>query len=110
MKVVIALSMVFMSVVVFAQSPAPPTLAGAQQFMKKAEARLAELAVKVNRANWVHENFITDDTQVLAADANDELTAVTTGLVEEAKRYEGLKMPEELARKFMLLKLALTAP
>jgi peptidyl-dipeptidase A len=110
MRSVVTLSMVLLSAVVFAQNSAPATLAEAQEFMKSAEARLAELAVKVNRANWVHENFITDDTQVLAADANDELTAVTTELVEVAKRYEGMKMPEELGRKFMLLKLSLTAP
>ena len=98
------------SAAVLAQSSARATVADAQVFMKKAESRMAALAVKVNRANWVHDNFITDDTQALAADANDELTAVTTELVEEGRRYEGLKRPEELARKFMLLKLALTAP
>jgi peptidyl-dipeptidase A len=97
------------SVVLEAQTTAP-TVAEAQDFMNKAEARLAELSVKVNQANWVHDNFITDDTEALAADANDELTAVTTELVEQAKRFEGLKLPPELARKFLLLKLSLTAP
>src|SRR5581483_922970 len=97
------------AVVLEAQSTAP-TVAEAQDFMKKAEARLAELSVKVNQANWVHDNFITDDTEALAADANDEITAVTTDLVEQAKRFDGLKLPPELARKFLLLKLSLTAP
>jgi peptidyl-dipeptidase A len=92
-----------------AQSTAP-TVAEAQDFMNKAEARLAELSVKVNQANWVHDNFITDDTEALAADANDEITAVTTELVEQSKRFDGLKLPSELARKFLLLKLSLTAP
>ena len=78
--------------------------------MSKAEARLAELSTKVNQASWVHENFITDDTDALAADANDELTAVTTELVDEGKRFEGLTLPPDLARKFLLLKLSLTAP
>ena len=58
----------------------------------------------------MHDNFITDDTEALAADANDEITAVTTELVEQAKRFDGVKMPAELARKFLLLKLSLTAP
>jgi peptidyl-dipeptidase A len=87
-----------------------PTLAEAEEFMKKAEARLAELSVKGNQANWVHQNFITDDTQALAAAANDEGTAVTSELVEQAKRFDGLKKPPDLARKFLLLKLSLTAP
>jgi peptidyl-dipeptidase A len=89
---------------------ATPTAAEAQQFMNRAEARLAELSVKVQRASWVQENFITDDTQAIAADAIDETTAVTTELVEQAKRFDGLNLPPDLARKFLLLKLSLTAP
>ncbi len=91
-------------------SSAKPTLADAEQFMKSAEARLSDLSVKVNQATWVQENFITDDTEALAADAIDENTAVTTELVEQAKRFDGLKMPPEIARKFLLLRLSLTAP
>ncbi len=93
----------------YAQSPAP-TAAEAQEFMTKAEAQLSDLATKVQRASWVQENFITDDTQAMAADAIDEVTAVTTQLVGQAKRFDGLALSPELARKFMLLKLGLTAP
>jgi len=93
-----------------AQTSSPATLAEAAQFMKRAEARLSELAVKSARATWVQENFITDDTQAISADAQEEITAVTEELVEQAKRFDGLKMPPDLARKFMLLKLSLTAP
>jgi peptidyl-dipeptidase A len=78
--------------------------------MNKAEARLEDLSVKVNRATWVQENFITDDTEALAADAIDEITAVTTELVEQSKRFDGVKLQPDLARKFLLLKLGLTAP
>lgn len=98
------------SVVALKAQNAKPTVADAQDFMNKAEARLSELSVKDNQANWVHENFITDDTDALAADVNDEVTAVTTDLVEQAKRYDGLQLPPELARKFLLLKLSLVAP
>src|SRR3954468_19648185 len=98
------------AVVLEAQTSGSPTVADAEAFMNKAEARLAELTVKVSKANWVHDNFITDDTEALAAAANDELTAVTSELVEEAKHFEGVKMPAELSRKFLLLKLSLTAP
>ncbi len=88
----------------------PPTVQEAQQFMDKAEAQLAELSVKVNRTQWVQANFITDDTEALAAEAQDQITALTTDFVEQAKRFDGLALPPELARKFMLLKLSLTAP
>jgi len=98
------------ALVLEAQTSGSPTVADAEAFMNKAETRLAELTVKVSKANWVHDNFITDDTEALAADANDELTAVTSELVEQAKRFDGVKMPAELSRKFLLLKLSLTAP
>jgi len=92
------------------QAQSQPTTADAEQFMKQAEARLNEAAIKASRAGWVQENFITDDTEALAADANDQITALTTELVEQAKKFDGVSMPPDLARKFMLLKLSLTAP
>jgi peptidyl-dipeptidase A len=105
----LALVFLFLAMNVYAQITAP-TAAEAQEFMNKAEAQLSDLSVKVQRASWVQENFITDDTQAMAADAIDEVTAVTTQLVEQAKRFDGLTLPPDLTRKFMLLKLSLTAP
>jgi peptidyl-dipeptidase A len=103
------LTMNFLETQAYAQAPVP-TPAEAQEFMSKAEARLSDLAVKVQRATWVQENFITDDTQAMAADAIDEVTAVTTQLVDQAKRFDGLALSPDLTRKFLLLKLGLTAP
>jgi len=105
----LGLVFLFLAMNAYAQTTAP-TAAEAQEFMNKAEAQLSDLSVKVQRASWVQENFITDDTQAMAADAIDEVTAVTTQLVEQAKRFDGLTLPPDLTRKFMLLKLSLTAP
>src|SRR6185369_1423252 len=55
-----------------------PTVAEAQAFMKKAEDQLEDLVVRSSRAGWVQENFITDDTETMAAQANEKLAAVTT--------------------------------
>jgi len=98
------------SVMTQGQGSAKPSVAEAEQFMKQAETRLNELAIKVNRAGWVEENFITDDTEVLSAEAQEQLTGETEELIDQAKRFEGLAMPVELARKFKLLKLSLVAP
>jgi peptidyl-dipeptidase A len=105
----LALVFLFIAMNAYAQNSAP-TAADAQDFMNKAEAQLSDLSVKVQRASWVQENFITDDTQAIAADAIDEVTAATTQLVEQAKRFDGLTLPPDMARKFKLLKLGLTAP
>jgi peptidyl-dipeptidase A len=93
-----------------AHSNAAPTVAEAQAFMTKAEAQLLDLGVRASRANWVQENFITDDTETLAAQANEKLTAIVTQLALDARRFDGMKLPPELSRKFLLLKLSLNAP
>jgi peptidyl-dipeptidase A len=86
------------------------TAAEAGQFVAHAEQLLTGLNLKLSRASWVQENFITDDTEALAADANNELTAAVTQLAEQATRFDGLRLPADTARKLQLLKLALTVP
>jgi peptidyl-dipeptidase A len=93
-----------------AQSKGAPTVAEAEAFMKKAEAQLEDLGIRASRASWVQENFITDDTEVLSAQAQEKFTAAVTQLALDARRFDSLKMPPELQRKFKLLKLSLTAP
>lgn len=92
------------------QAGGKPTVAEAEAFMKKAEDQLEDLGIRANRAGWVQENFITDDTETMGAQANEILTAAVTKLALEARRFDGMKMPAELERKFKLLKLSLVAP
>ena len=93
-----------------AHAKAAPTVAEAQAFMAKAEEQLLDLSVRASRANWVQENFITDDTETMSAQATEKATAVATQLALDARRFDGMKLPPELARKFLLLKLSLIAP
>ena len=88
----------------------PPTVAEAQAFMNKAEAELLKLATTDQRAQWVHETYITDDTETMAAAAEDRLIARTTELVREGRRFEKLPLPVSLKRKFLLMKLSLPLP
>src|SRR5579872_2873128 len=110
MKRTVPLSLLIFLFVIQAHAASKPTVADAAQFMKQAETRLNEIEVKGARASWVQENFITEDTEALSADGQDQLTAVTTELIEQAKRFDGLQLAPELARKFLLLRLSLTAP
>jgi peptidyl-dipeptidase A len=86
------------------------TVANAEKFIASAEKTLDDLGMKAQRAAWVQSTFITDDTEALAATANDNLTEAVTRLAEQSRKYDGLKLPYETARKFKLLKLALTLP
>src|SRR5512146_751301 len=86
------------------------TPAQAEEFIRQVEKELNEIGVKANRAQWVQSNFITDDTEALAADANEQLIAVTTKYALQTPRFDGLKVSPELSRKLMLLKLSLPMP
>src|SRR5262249_25193798 len=88
-----------------------PTAAEAAAFVNDAEKKLSDLADQQQRASWVNENFITDDTDKISTEFNNEVSATTTPLAIEAKRYEKAKgLSPEVARKLYLLKLQLTLP
>jgi len=93
-----------------AHSQTAPTIAEAQAFMSNAEAELLKLNVMAQRAEWVAETYITGDTEILTAAANEQLIKRTTELVNEGKRFESLDLPPEWKRKFLLMKLSLTLP
>jgi peptidyl-dipeptidase A len=90
-------------------SPAP-TVAEAERFISRAETRLLDLWIKVGHASWVAENFITDDTEGISADAEAAEKAATADLARQARRYEKLPLSQDVARKFKLLKLSVDIP
>ena len=87
-----------------------PTVAEAERFITRAETHLQELWIKSSRAGWVSENFITDDTEAMAADAGAAVKAATADLARQARRYEKLPLPPDVTRKFMLLRLSVDMP
>src|SRR5260370_10714472 len=86
------------------------TTAEAQKFIEEAEERLFDLGVKASRAGWVQENFITDDTEQIAAEAGEAANTAATKYAKEAHRFDGLQLSPELARKRLLLELAAGVP
>jgi peptidyl-dipeptidase A len=86
------------------------TVAEAQAFLADAERKFFDLGLKAQRAAWVQENFITVDTEQIAADANQEFTAKGVVLSKQAHRFDGLTLPPELARKMLLLKISTLLP
>lgn len=87
-----------------------PTAEDAQKFIEDAEKQLFDLSVKASRAAWVQENFITDDTEQLAAEAGEALNTASAKDAKEAHRFDALKLSPELARKRLLLELATGFP
>jgi peptidyl-dipeptidase A len=89
-------------------SSEPPTVAEARKFLEDAETRLLALATDASRASWVQSTHITDDTEILAAQANERLIAATAAYAKQAARFDTVRLPEDLARKRKLLKVSLT--
>ncbi len=90
----------------------PPDPASARAFIDDVEDHLRALWVARDRANWVNENFITDDTEALAA-AGEEATAAYVGdAIVRSKRFDPVlaQLPADVARKLYLLSLAQTIP
>ena len=85
----------------------PSTPPDAAEFVKRAEERLDELADRAQRANWVQANFVTQDTERLAADGLSTLLAWTGRAGRQTALYEGQDLAPDVARKLTLIKLAL---
>ncbi len=104
----ILLAVTLFPLIAFAQTSKPagaPTLAEAQAFMDRAEADLLELGNEAAQAGWVQATYITDDTEALSAKANERLLTKTNEIVIGARQFNGMKLPPDLARKLMLLRL-----
>jgi peptidyl-dipeptidase A len=88
----------------------PATVEEARAFTDGAEKKLLDLWIKSSRASWVQQTFITDDTQRISADADLAVKSATAELAAEARRFDGLKLPEDVARKLKLLRLSVDIP
>ena len=87
---------------------AQPTIADARKFMDDAEQRLLVLSNEAQQASWVEENFITSDTESLAALENERATDEQVRLAKESKRFDAITLPPDLARKMRLLRIGFT--
>jgi len=94
------------------QSPtnSAPTAEEAKKFIETAEQRLFDLNNKAQRAAWVQENFITVDTEQIAADLGEQANTAATQYAKEAHRFDHIQLSPELARKRLLLELSAGFP
>jgi peptidyl-dipeptidase A len=93
-----------------AATPAKPTVEEATAFVAKAEAELGAAREKAYRMAWVQNTYITPDTLALAADSNASYSALVSRLTAESKRFVGLELPADVARKLNLLRLETALP
>jgi peptidyl-dipeptidase A len=92
----------------FQTQTASPTVEQAQRLVDDASATLLELGLEANRAEWVKSTYITDDTEILAAHANQALIGANVQYAKQAATFDGADLPADLKRQLSILKLSLT--
>jgi len=87
-----------------------PSPEEARKFLDEVEARLLELSTEEGHASWVQATYINYDTEILAAKAQQRRVSAAVEYAKQTRRFEQVKLPEDLARKMKLLRLSLTLP
>ncbi|MDQ2978469.1 MAG: M2 family metallopeptidase, partial [Acidobacteriota bacterium] len=91
-----------------ARAAAKPAAGDAKAFLEEAEGKLLALSTEASRAGWVQSTYITDDTEILSAAANERVIAASVVYAKKAARFDGAGLPPTSARKVRLLKNSLT--
>ena len=68
----------------------PPTVDEARAFLAQVDKDVRALWVARDTAGWVNQNFITDDTEKLAANAEEATAEYFTRTIKAATRFDGL--------------------
>lgn len=87
-----------------------PTVEEAKAFVAKAEKTLEENYGYLAKTAWVQANFVTSDTNELAAMASEKATKLGVSLAMKAKKFNDLEVDYDTRRKLDILKAGLVLP
>jgi peptidyl-dipeptidase A len=87
-----------------------PSAQEATEFVETTNTTLEELGVRATRAEWVKSNFITDDTEAMAAEAYENYISVSVELAKRASDFNGVKVDADTRRQIEILKRAISMP
>jgi len=92
-------------------APPSPGPAEAVAFVAEAEERLARLGQYSERQAWVLQNFITQDTEQLAARAAEQFTAAQVEIASQASRFNEVEgLDSDTRRKLNMLRSGIVVP
>ncbi len=86
----------------------PATPAGAKAFLDEANRVLLGLINAASRAGWTQSTYITPDTEIMAAQANEAMVNAQTNYAKEAFRFDKVEVPPDQRRQLYVLKNSLT--
>lgn len=87
-----------------------PKAKEAEQFVAQVEQTLKKLWTARDRAAWINQNFITDDTEAMAALHEEATSAFMTQAINESYAFRNVALADEIARKLHLLRISQIIP
>jgi len=88
----------------------PPEGETADQFIARVNAEYRASYPELTSAQWLSSTDINDDSELVAAKANERNLTQLRGWIEQSKKFEGQKMSADTARAIMLLKTQVSMP
>jgi peptidyl-dipeptidase A len=82
----------------------------ADQFIARVNDEFRASYAELSAAQWISSTYITDDSELIAAKANERWLTQLNGWIEQARRFEGQPMSPATARSITLLKLMTAMP
>ncbi|REL35095.1 M2 family metallopeptidase [Thalassotalea euphylliae] len=79
-------------------------------FLSRVEKEIQTLNVEGARAEWIYQNFITEDTAALSSAAGKRSTEAGVKYAMEAAKFDGVEVAPAQRRKLEVLKQALVIP
>jgi peptidyl-dipeptidase A len=86
------------------------TAVSAAEFVQRVQAEMQLVARESEIAAWVRNTYITPDTGLISAKANERWLAFLSEVVEQSKQYNDVEMSVETRRALDLLKLSTSLP
>src|SRR5262245_64390689 len=83
-------------------SGAPPSAADAKTFLDTANDTMTRLGIEQGRAGWVQQTFITDDTEAIAARANQVAIDAAARFAKDAVKFDKVDVPADQRRQLLL--------
>ncbi len=80
------------------------------EFVARLNKEFSDIARELSAAGWTQATYITVDTQLLSARANERFLAAFSKAVEESKQFDGKPMSAASRRAIDLLRQGVAAP
>jgi len=88
-------------------SSAAPNAGDVKTFLGTVNQTTLKLGIDQSRAGWVQQTFITDDTEVIAAQASQASNDAGARFAKESTKFDKVDVPADERRQLTLLKTSL---